>query len=599
MAGIVPRLAVLVAVTLTPIFALFFWSSQADQDRERFLVQRDLLNTTTATATSLGSDLERGIAILEGLKGLPAIQSMRNPECSAALRAFQRSHPHLVSLAVVDRTGRMVCHTQETAIGVDVSDREWARAALDAGRVGVSIITRGRVSGVPLIAAGVPIKDANGRVTGVVSVGVELRFPDSFLRNLERSSRSLTLVGPGGLILAHAPGNTRVGAPASPEDRAFLRGANPHDVAEIPGKDGPVLAAMARVPGVDSLVVMQRVPAAVAFAATTAASRRNLLLLALISVLSLGLAYLMATQWIAVPVRNVVRALERIGAGDLSTRAVLSAAPAEIRSLARSLDEMAASLQRREERLEETYRILEETNQRLAQAQRLKSVGQLTSGIAHDFNNLLTVIQGNLDLAAEAENAREQAEYLEHAGAACLRATDMVRRLLAFSGRQQLNPTRIDIGQILTDMAQILRRTLGDAIEVRVKSEELICQVDQVQFENLLLNLGINARDAMPGGGTLSLSARREMVADHPDVKPGPYCVIEVCDTGMGMAEEVRRFALEPFFTTKARGQGTGFGLSQAWGFAKQSGGHLELESTPGVGTTVRLYIPLDPVPEA
>jgi PAS domain S-box-containing protein len=227
-----------------------------------------------------------------------------------------------------------------------------------------------------------------------------------------------------------------------------------------------------------------------------------------------------------------------------------------------------------------------ESEEALAHSQRLESVGQLTGGIAHDFNNLLTVIQGNLQVLHERPELQGNAqELVTSATRAAKRAGELTGKLLAFSRRQLLQPARVDVAAMLQSLADMLKRTLDQRVRIDVDATPdcLPVLADPGQLESALLNIAINARDAMPEGGELSFSAR---TADDGEV------AIAVSDTGSGMSDEVRERAFEPFFTTKAKGRGTGLGLSTVYGFVKQSKGMVELDSMPGRGTTVTMRLP-------
>jgi PAS domain S-box-containing protein len=239
-----------------------------------------------------------------------------------------------------------------------------------------------------------------------------------------------------------------------------------------------------------------------------------------------------------------------------------------------------------------------EAEAQLHHAQKMESVGQLTGGIAHDFNNLLTVVIGSLDaiVGRVSEDLRPAAESALRAAE---RGAGLVRQLLAFSRRQLLRPETIALNRIVADMDDLLRRTLGEDIEIVTNPAADLwpALADRGQVENALLNLAINARDAMPGGGKLTIETSNvhldeEYAARNAEVTPGDYALLAVTDTGTGMPADVAERAVEPFFTTKAFGKGSGLGLSMVYGFAKQSGGHLKIYSEPGHGTTVRLYLP-------
>jgi len=239
--------------------------------------------------------------------------------------------------------------------------------------------------------------------------------------------------------------------------------------------------------------------------------------------------------------------------------------------------------------------------QELRQSQRMEAVGQLTGGIAHDFNNLLTVILGNLEmLEPRIQHDAKAAGWLREAYETAQLGAELTGRLLAFARRQPLNPQVVDLGARLAQATNLLKRTLGESIELRtvIGAPEARAEVDPGLLENAILNLCINARDAMPEGGMLTLDLSAVTVdADyahgHAELHPGRYALVSVSDTGVGMSPEVRDRAFEPFFTTKPVGAGTGLGLSMVYGFAKQSGGHVQIQSAPGQGTTVQLFLPL------
>ena len=244
---------------------------------------------------------------------------------------------------------------------------------------------------------------------------------------------------------------------------------------------------------------------------------------------------------------------------------------------------------------------LRATEEALLQSQKMEAVGQLTGGIAHDFNNLLTGIVGSLDLLQTRLNQGRTdnvARYINAAMTSANRAAALTHRLLAFARRQPLIPKSVDVNQLVVSLEDLLRRTIGETIDLQIVAAadlwSTLC--DPNQLESALLNLAINARDAMPDGGRLTIAtsnARLDSVtADTPALSPGDYVCITVTDTGVGMSAEVAARAFDPFFTTKPIGQGTGLGLSMIYGFARQSNGHVTIDSKIGQGTAVRLYLP-------
>jgi signal transduction histidine kinase/CheY-like chemotaxis protein len=236
----------------------------------------------------------------------------------------------------------------------------------------------------------------------------------------------------------------------------------------------------------------------------------------------------------------------------------------------------------------------------LRESQKMQAIGELTGGIAHDFNNLLTVIQGNAELArVRLEPGSPLEPFLERSLWAAQRGSTLTAHLLAFARKQPLAPAPIDLATSLPELVPLLRRTLGEHIDVRfVDSAGLWpAMADAAQLENAVLNLALNARDAMPGGGQLTIEMANTVLDEqyasaHSEVVAGDYVMVAVSDTGHGMTQDVLARVFEPFFTTKPEGRGTGLGLAMVFGFVKQSGGHVKIYSEPGEGTSVKIYLP-------
>jgi PAS domain S-box-containing protein len=270
---------------------------------------------------------------------------------------------------------------------------------------------------------------------------------------------------------------------------------------------------------------------------------------------------------------------------------------AERRRVEEALRELNQTL---EARVADAVAERERAEEALRQSQKMEAVGQLTGGIAHDFNNLLTVIAGNLDAALRRLGDQADPRVVRSLGSAQVgaeRAATLTQRLLAFSRRQPLTPKPIDPNALVTGMTELLHRTLGETIQVETLLAPGLwrAEVDPHQLENALLNVAVNARDAMPQGGSLTIETSNVPVDLCPlvsDMAPGPCVLIRLTDTGTGMDPDMLARACEPFFTTKEVGKGTGLGLSMVYGFVKQSGGHFEIQSQPGEGTMVSFYLP-------
>ena len=241
-----------------------------------------------------------------------------------------------------------------------------------------------------------------------------------------------------------------------------------------------------------------------------------------------------------------------------------------------------------------------DTERLLQQAQKLDAIGKLTGGVAHDFNNMLTVITGTTEtLVAGLARQPELQNVARLIDDAAERCAELIKHLLAFARKQTLQPRNVDINNAVLDIEKLLRPTLGERIEIETILERgnTTSHIDPSLLANSVLNMAINARDAMPGGGKLLLETRNVVLDEayaeaNADVRPGPYVMLAVSDTGTGMPADIRDKVFEPFFTTKEVGKGSGLGLSMVYGFVKQSGGHIKIYSEPGHGTTIRLYLP-------
>ncbi|HKQ46217.1 MAG TPA: ATP-binding protein [Rhizomicrobium sp.] len=276
--------------------------------------------------------------------------------------------------------------------------------------------------------------------------------------------------------------------------------------------------------------------------------------------------------------------------------AVLTFAQAQLSRRAQQLVSINVRLQ---EEMEERRK----TEEALRQSHKMEAVGQLSGGIAHDFNNLIMIVKGNLRLLRRKldNETGPTATYIASADEALDRAASLTQRILAFSRRQPLTPQRVKLGTLAQGLTELLRHSVGEKVEIAMRLHgtwPTLCDVNQM--ENVILNLAINARDAMPKGGQLIIETRdMTFSAPPPDVETqnflaGDYAALAMIDTGVGMTDEVRRRAVDPFFTTKPQGKGTGLGLSMTFGFVRQSGGHLMIESAPGRGTTVTILMPRD-----
>ena len=315
---------------------------------------------------------------------------------------------------------------------------------------------------------------------------------------------------------------------------------------------------------------------------------------------------LLGTVYMRTAIEPISRRFERYGVIGLLVAMgslifiLLGVAQGRLRDANEQLQRQGQDLARANENLRTQIEQREFAETALRQVQKMEAMGQLTGGIAHDFNNLLQVIIGNIEVLQRRNLVPDDAarRMLLSMARSAERAATLTQRLLAFARRQPLDPKPIDVNKLVTGMSELLHRTLGESMRIETVLAGGIWRVaaDANQLENAILNLAVNARDAMPSGGKLTIETANafldETYANAHDVKPGQYVVVCVSDTGTGMGKDVLQKAFEPFFTTKDVGKGSGLGLSQVYGFIKQSDGHAKIYSEPGEGTTVKLYLP-------
>ena len=487
---------------------------------------------------------------------------------SRRLKELADGLPQVQDIWVLDRDGHPLVSANVYPVpgALDLSDRSYYRVfrdrLLSANALYISGVLRGRVHDVTFFQVSKERRSAaTGEFSGVIAVSVQPRYFQSFYREVTAGGLdTMTLIRADGAVLARHPEQPNAPSVLGPES-AFIRNATA-------SPEGGVYETVSAFDGVPRFIGYQRLPKLPVY--VTAGIDRNAIVAKWRSAL--------AKQSIFVfPVMVGLLALAFLA----------------LRFFRR---EHAALSQAQEEAARR-----EAVEAQLRQAQKMEAIGRLTGGVAHDFNNLLTIVIGNLGLLKTRLPASDPAagRLVEHAREGARRAADLTQRLLAFSRQQPLLPVPINANRLIVEMSDLLRRALDETIEMETILDSKLWpfSADLNQLENVILNLVVNARDAMPNGGKLTIeTANTHLDAAyaerHQDVSAGQYVMIAICDNGTGMTEDVRERAFEPFFTTKPAGRGTGLGLSQTYGFVKQSGGHIFIRSEVGKGSVVKLYLP-------
>jgi signal transduction histidine kinase len=483
---------------------------------------------------------------------------------------------------------------------LDLRNRDYFKRARVANGVVTLEPVFGQLTGISVLQIAYPVRSESGELKFVLLASFNLRKFAEYHSKRLLDDKEILLVDRKGAVLAQAGKKGAAPADASIANSDLFRFAaatTGEPIRELTGADGRTQVwAVARSPSIrdTGLYII------VGLSKDGLVSAANRRLYEDMAILGLAVLLLLAGVWILAKVgvgRQVGRLAamaRKLGQGDLSVRIPPPYPRGELGGLMTLLNGTAESLQRQRA-------AIEDLNLKLSQSQKMEAMGQLTGGVAHDFNNLLTVILGNAEHLAEKLAAHQELQqFAEGIMTAAERGAELTRSLLAFARKQPLMPRDIDIGAQILGMEQLLRRTLGEPMECEflLDREVWLARVDPGQLSSALLNLALNARDAMPQGGKLTVEVRNATLGEHDEnlteqARPGDYVMVVVTDTGEGMTAEVASRAFEPFFTTKEVGKGTGLGLSMVYGFAQQSGGVMRISSEPGLGTAIKLFFPV------
>ena len=618
-------LLLVIAVTLPAAAVLIQFQHELQLDR-RAQANNAALRQAELLSTSLGIIAEGARQLMASIAHYNRVARLE-PGCETVLRGVQGEVQSYSFLAVTDGLGRVICGSPPQMPPASAL-QAFAVATAAAGGFNTGRYTPGSPGQPAYLPFGMPFALAGEGGTGVIIAGLNLDWLTQFLAALKHPPRMImSVVDSGGTVLAREPNSPRyVGRQVLPEVRALLDRPVSGN-ARVPSFEGPDRIVGYVPVAVDPLhlYVSAGFNADDLTEDIDAGARRGYVLIALGAAVSLLLALIAGQRFVQAPAAVLLRAARRWGSGDLAVRATLPPGSAqEFTSLGDAFNAMAATLQQQRSELQSLNGVLEirvaertkallESNNRLQvetaerevteaqlrQAQKLQAVGQLAEGIAHDFNNLLAAVLGSLELVRRALPGEESAvrRLLNPAEAAVERGIRLTAKLIGFSRKQPLFSMPIDVAATIDGMAGLITSTLGPSVRVEtdLPSGLWTVSVDPNQFESSILNLALNARDAMPTGGRLTIAAANlsiECGQGSKTVAPGDYVNVRVSDNGQGMSEETLSRVFEPFFTTQTPGLAAGLGLSQVHGMARQSGGDVTISSRPGEGTEVSVLLP-------
>jgi signal transduction histidine kinase/ActR/RegA family two-component response regulator len=629
--GLRARVLLLLLIAVLPaIFIQGYNEYDLRQARERDIRQQ-VVQITKQFGEEMGELREGARQLLLTLGQLPAVRQQDAASCNAFFDNLQTQYANYAVLGAADTHGNVFCSSTSSGKFPSVARDEFFKRALSSDGLAVGNYWVDPVTGQKEIHFATRFTDKEGHAGGVVFAGLDLNWLVEHLKGRGLSPTASILIADRlGNIIARLPNpEALVGKNMRKTHEAIMDG-NTAGWEEARGVDGIERIfgyVPAQLPPYDFFLSAGQSKAE-AVAPIDRATKLGTALIVLGVALAAYLAWWGGRIFIERPIDSLLEATRKWRTGDYSHRVRLTDTGSEIAALGTAFNEMVDALaarDRAQRQAEEQLRTLnttleervaqrtnelananrllrEEINEReraqseLLHAHKIDAIGQLTSGIAHDFNNLLTAVLGNLTVARRRAQDERSIRALDTAMRAGRRGAKLVGDLLAFSRRQRLELQPIDVNDVLAGTQELLDRALGSLVHVEIRSDPDLWKAvgDPGQLELAMLNLAINARDAMPTGGTVRVTTANVAAGDPllPDDLAGDFVMIAVSDTGTGMSEQVRAKVFEPFFTTKAIGKGSGLGLSMVYGLVNQCRGGVKIDSQPGHGTTVSMFFP-------
>jgi signal transduction histidine kinase/CheY-like chemotaxis protein len=605
------RLFALVILTLLPVIGIEVYDEIDARSLRAKEAKDQALRLVRLMAQEQSRVIEGARQLLTALGKAPVVQTGAPALCNGFFADLVHSFPQYLGLVAVDLSGHQICSCGATEPAAVLGDRPFFKLAIANRNLTVGEYDADDVPHRKVIHLAQPYYDAAGNVRGVVAAALSLDWLNSEIaRNPWPQNATVSIVDRQGTILARYPASEQfVGTQIPGQSHAHMLSGG-EGVGEAVGFDGITRTySYSPLPGgPPGLTLSVGLDKAELLKGSEAANRRDVMVIAGSSILALLLAGIGARSFIGRPIRVLLDAAEHWRQGDLAARVPCPDARSEFGRLGVAFNAMAAAIGAREHELER--RVVERTEAlteamearhvaeaTLHESRKLETVGRLTGGVAHDFNNLLAAIVGNIELArTRLSPGHPGLARLDAAMQSANRGAALVQQLLAFARRQNLRPKVVDLNRYIRDSEDMLQRLLRAdvVVETRLSSEAWLVRVDPNQLEAAILNLAINARDAMPNGGLLGVRTKNVSFTGKSNQVglDGDFVALTVSDSGIGIPREILEKVFDPFFTTKEIGAGSGLGLSMVQGFARQSSGSVFIESDVGQGTSVTLYLP-------
>ncbi len=580
------RLVALGLLVTAPALIIILYTQALERDRAREAAVADIRQVTQLAAAQQATWFDGVQRLLMTMAQLPDIRSADPARCRALLPDVLRDHPGYINIWVDKAGDTSFCEAipMDPALTKLHPTRVWYQRAVSTRSTAAGDFQSSPVTGMPDVIIAHPILSRAGAVEGVVAAAVSLEpLDDTAARASLPAGTTLTLMDRDRRVIARYPPDARL-------------------IGQVmPATAGDTLFQSARVTGRfdTGLRIGMEVPRSAVFAQADAQLRRQAVLLVLLLVATIAASLFFGERFVRRPIAALAEVTRRLAAGDLSARAHLRRGAPGVDELAIAVNAMATEMEIRSRAEMRAQHELRESEERLRHAQKLETVGQLAAGVAHNFNNLLTVIAGFTELMMARHPDGLDRTDLEEIKKAASRGAVLTRQLLAFSRRQDASPTRLDLNQTISELRDMLGRVIREdiALTIALAPSPAWVLIDPHEVEQVVLNLVLNARDAMPGGGQIAIEIAHELLdavaaADGGAPLTGWYVRVSVRDTGTGIAPEVRAHLFEPFFTTKDAGKGTGMGLASVDAIVRQNHGTIAVDTAPGKGSTFSLYFP-------
>ena len=624
------RLYILLLLIIIPALAITLNEDFNEQRLEKKRLRDDALALADLAAANQESLVVNTRQLLATLDRFPSLlRSSNRSFCESHLRDLRKALPDYCNFALVETNGELFCSAQPWTNTISLGDRPWFEQAMRTKKFSVGNFQVGRLTRQPVVAFGYPVLDTHGEPFRILSASLDLsRLSHAIERIQVPEGGSIAVLDRNGLVLARYPGREgEIGKLLLDQTTTRVILAEKGGAFETRGADhiNRFYAVTPVACGDEpALFVAVEMPLAVLFARANELLFGRILLLAAVAAAVLIVVHHYAKRFLLTPVKTLAAVAERLAGGDLAARAGAFGAARELVQLGGVLDTMAGRVQARTDELvrannalrteiaerkraEEQVRLQKEEKRKLEEqilrSQRMEGIGALAGGIAHDLNNaLVPVVIGSHMLRQDGDNCPDKQQVIEMIEASGRRCTALVKQMLTFARGSREQSSSVPLRHLIQEMAAIARDTFPKSIEVQrhFPKELWNVQGNAIELHQILLNLCVNARDAMPRGGLLVIAAENVVLSEQlaAEALPGQYVVMTVSDTGMGIPPEVRSRLFEPFFTTKGPNKGTGLGLSTVANIVERHKGFMEVTSEVGKGTQFKIFIPAAPAAE-